>query len=157
MKKRINYGLIIACLFISIQSFCQTETFDIDTYTPPKDFKKDSKQGVVTYTHVNTTTGSFCIIAIYASTASAGDEKKDFNKEWKDLVVTPYKAEANPKTETQTTADGWKAVTGAAAVKQDRLDSYVVITVFSGFGKTTSVMVNLNDQDYLPLVDSLLQ
>ena len=157
MKKRINYGLIIACLFISIQSFCQTQTFDIATYTPPKDFKKDSKQGVVTYTHVNTTTGSFCIIAIYASTASAGDEKKDFNNEWKDLVVTPYKAEANPKTETQTTADGWKAVSGAAAIKLEGIDAYSILTVFSGFGKKVSVLANLNDQSYGATIDAVLE
>ena len=81
----------------------QTETFDIVTYTPPKDWKKDAKPGVVNYTNVNTTTGKFCVITMYASTASSGDAQKDFTKEWKKLVATPYKAEANPKTETQTT------------------------------------------------------
>ena len=96
--------LLVACS----NCFSQTETFDIATYTPPKDFKKDSKPGVVNYTNVNTTTGGFCVIAMYASTASTGDAQKDFNKEWKELVVNPYKAEANPKTETQTTAEGWK-------------------------------------------------
>lgn len=154
MKKIITLLLLIA---IMQQAIGQIETFDIATYTAPKDFKKDSKQGAVIYTHVNTTTGSFCVIAIYASTASAGDEQKDFANEWNDLVVTPYKAEANPKTETQANADGWKEVAGAAPVKQDGIDSYVVLTVFSGFGKTTSVLVNFNDQVYLSQVDSLLQ
>ena len=67
--KKIFFSLMIV---ISLKSMAQTETFDIATYTPPKDFKKESKQGVVIYTHVNTTTGSFCVIAIYASSASAG-------------------------------------------------------------------------------------
>jgi len=75
--------------------FGQTETFDITTYIPPKDFKKDSKQGVATYTNVNTTTGGFCVIVMYASTASSGDAERDFKKEWKELVATPFKAEAN--------------------------------------------------------------
>ncbi len=154
MKKIFTLLVLVALMQ---RAFGQTETFDITTYTPPKDFKKESKQGVVIYTHVNTTTGSFCVIAIYASSASAGDEQKDFGNEWKDLVITPYKAEANPKTETQTNAEGWKAVAGATAVKQDGLDSYVILTVFSGFGKTTSVLANLNDQAYLPQVDSLLE
>ena len=143
-------------LVISSNCFSQTETFDIATYTPPKDFKKESNQRVVTYSHMNATTGSFCMIAIHASTVSAGNEQKDFIKEWKDLVVTPYKAEANPKTETQTSPDGWKQVTAATAVKQDGIDFYVILTVFSGFGKTSSMLVNLNDQAYLPQVDSLL-
>ena len=154
MKK--TFSFLLTALLLQ-QAFSQKETFDIATYTAPKDFKKDSKQGVVMYTHVNTTTGSFCVIAIYASTVSAGNEQKDFANEWTDLVVTPYKTEANPKTETQTNADGWKAVAGAAAVKQNGLDSYVILTVFSGFGITTSVLANLNDQAYLPQVDSLLE
>ena len=92
--------------FVAHQAISQTEAFDIATFTPPRDWKKETNQRVVTYTNVNTTTGSFCILAIYASTLSLGDPQKDFNVEWKDLVVAPYKAEANPKTETQTTADG---------------------------------------------------
>ena len=107
---------------LPVQVIGQTETFDIATYTPPKDWKKDTKQGVINYTNVNTTTGGFCVIAMFASTASTGDAEKDFEKEWKDLVVTPFKAEANPKTETQTTADGWNVVTAAAPIKLDGND-----------------------------------
>ena len=88
MKKIISLLLLTA---IMQQVIAQTETFDIATYTPPKDFKKDSKQGVVNYTCVNSTTGSFCVIAMYASTASTGDAEKDFKREWKELVETPFK------------------------------------------------------------------
>ena len=137
-------------------SFSQTETFDIATYTPPKDFKKDSKQGVVNYTSVNSTTGSFCVIAMYASNASTGDAEKDFKREWKELVATPFKAEANPETETQS-ADGWKAVVGASLVKLDGADVYIILTVFSGFGKTFSVRSSLSDQSYTAQVDALFE
>ena len=112
-----------------MQAFSQTETFDIASYTPPKDWKKDAKQGVVNYTNANETTGRFCIITIYASTVSTGDPDKDFKIDWKELVVTPFKAEANPETETQTTEDGWKVVTSAAAVKVDGTDVYILLTV----------------------------
>ena len=70
MKKIINLLLLTA---IMQQGISQTETFDIVTYTPPKDWKKDAKQGVVNYTNVNATAGSFCVIALYASAASTGD------------------------------------------------------------------------------------
>jgi len=47
---------VIACtvkilLLMAISNNClsQTETFDIITYTPPKGFKKDLKNGVITY------------------------------------------------------------------------------------------------------------
>ena len=154
MKKIINLLLLTA---IMQQGISQTETFDIVTYTPPKDWKKDAKPGVVNYSNANTTTGTFCIIAMYASTASTGDAEKDFNKDWKELVATPFKAKANPETETQTTEDGWKVVTGAALVKLDGNDLYMILTVVSGFGKTMSIRSSLNDQSYTAQVDALFE
>ena len=150
------------CSVITQQAVCQTETFDIVTYTPPKDlagigWKKEIKQGVVNYIHLNENTGGFCVITMYANSASTGDAQKDFNNKWKELVVTPYKAEANPETETQTTEDGWKAVTGAALVKSDNNDVYIILTVLSGFGKTISIRSSLNDQSYTAYVDALFE
>ena len=141
----------------SIQAFTQTETFDIATYTPPKDFKKDAKSGVVNYLNTNITKGTFCVITMYANIASSGDAQKDFTNEWAALVVTPYKAEANPKTETQKTADGWEVVTGAAVVKVDGNDVYIILTVISGFGKTLSVRSSLNDLAYTGQIDALME
>lgn len=142
-------------LIISNTCFSQTETFDIMTYTPPKGWKKDAKQGVINYTNVNATTGSFCVIAIYASSASTGDAEKDFRNEWIELVASPYKAEANPKTETETTADGWKTVSGASLVKMDGTDVYILLSVYSGFGKTASIRTSINDQTFVGEIDAL--
>jgi hypothetical protein len=153
--QKILFFLLIALL--SQQAFSQTEIFDIATYTPPKGWKKDIRQGVVNYSNVNTTTGRFCIIALYASTSSAGDAEKDFKKDWQELVITPFKAEANPKTETQTTVDGWKVVTGASPVKLDGNDLYIILTVASGFGKTMSIRTSLNDPSYSAQVDALFE
>lgn len=154
MKKIIS--LIIIAL-LSLQALSQTETFDIITYTPPKNWKKDMKPGVVNYTNINAATGGFCVIAMYASSSSTGDAQKDFMNEWKELVVTPYQAEANPKTETQTTTDGWKAVVGTAPVKMSGMDVSIILTVFSGFGKTVSVRTSLNDPAYTAQVDEILE
>ena len=79
------------------QAFSQKEIFDIATYTPPKDWKKDAKPGVINFTNVNSATGTFCVITVYAGKTSTGDAETDFNNEWKELVATPYKAEANPE------------------------------------------------------------
>jgi hypothetical protein len=156
MKKQIKYvAQFFLCLLISVQAFSQTETFDIVTYTPPKDFKKDTKQGVVNYTRVNATTGGFCVIAMYASVPSTGDAEKDFKKEWKELVATPYKAEANPETKTESTEEGWKVVTGSAPVKQDGIDLYILLSVISGFGKTLSIRTSINDESFIAQIDAL--
>ena len=153
----LRYSLVLSVFIASVhtQAFSQTETFDIATYTPPKDWKKDSKPGVVNYTNINAATGGFCVIAMFASTASTGDAEKDFEREWKALVATPYKAEANPKTETQTTTDGWEVVTAAAPIKLDGAELYILLTVASGFGKTMSIRTSLNDEAYTAQIDEL--
>ena len=157
VEKRKILPLVLSVFMasLSIQAFSQTETFDIATYTPPKDFKKDSKAGVINYTHVNATTGGFCVIAMYASAASTGNAEKDFEREWKALVATPYKAEAIPKKETQTTAEGWEVVTAAAPIKIDGAELYVILTVASGFGKTMSIRTSLNDEAYTAQIDAM--
>ena len=148
---------VLLLLIISSNCFSQTETFDIITYSPPKDWKKESKQGVVNYMNVNTAKGTFCVIAMFASAVSTGDAQKDFNRDWKELVAAPYKAEPNPKTETESTAEGWKVVTGSAPVKQGGIDVYIMLTVVSGFGKSVSIRTSLNDQSYIAQIDELFK
>ncbi|HWR33064.1 MAG TPA: hypothetical protein VN451_06045, partial [Chitinophagaceae bacterium] len=156
--KKLNKHLTktIFFLLLSVQAISQTETFDIATYTVPDDFKKDSKPGVINFTNINTSSGTFCVITIYASTTSSGNAQKDFTNEWNELVVTPYKTETNPKTETQTSAEGWKVVSAAAQAKLDGNDFYVLLTVISGFGKTLSIRSSLNDGSYSEQIDAFL-
>ncbi|MBL0154393.1 MAG: hypothetical protein IPP93_13275 [Chitinophagaceae bacterium] len=142
-------------MLFSNTAYTQAETFDIATYTPPKNFTKVVNTGVVNYTNINKTTGGFCVIAMFASKKSTGDAQRDFSNDWEELVVKPFQAEANPKTETQTTAEGWEVVTAAAAVKADGVSMYIMLTVASGFGKTMSFRTSLNDEAYTPQIDAL--
>ena len=153
MKKMISLLLLTA---IMQQAIAQTETFDIASFKPPKEWKKDANPGAVVYSTANATTGSFCILAMYESVASLGDEQKDFKTEWNDRVVIPHSADADPKTETQT-SEGWKVVTAAAPIKLEAADAYAILTVISGFGKRFTVLTMLNDQSYIAGVDDLLK
>jgi hypothetical protein len=154
MKKIIS-TLLLCFLLKSV--FAQTETFDIATFIPPKGFTKTTRQGVITYTDVDTAAGKFCVIAIYASVPTTGDAAKDFKKEWNQLVVSPYKAEANPQTTSESTTDGWEAVTAATAIKESGLDCYLVLTVLNGFGKSLSIRCAMNDASYVPQIDELFK
>ena len=153
----ISIKTVLLFLVISSHCFSQTETFDIATYTAPKDWKKESNTGAVAYTNVNATTGAFCILALYTSSASIGDAQKDFKKEWNDRIVIAHKGEANPKEETQTTPDGWKVVSAASPIKLEGVDAYAILSVFSGFQKKFTVLTLLNDQSYITGVDAFLE
>jgi hypothetical protein len=154
MKRIILTSVASLLLF---QLFAQTETFDIATYIPPKGFTKTTRQGVITYTDIDTAAGKFCVIAIYASTPATGDAAKDFKKEWNQLVVAPYKADANPQTTSESTAEGWEAVSAATAIKESGIDCYLVLTVLNGFGKSMSIRCAMNDASYVTQVDELFK
>ncbi len=138
--------------------FCQTETLDIVSYTPPKGWTKTYKDGAVVYSDVNKTAGTYCVLTVYASsTANAGSPQQDFAKEWNALVAKQFKVDANPKTESQTNAEGWQGTVGGSQFETEGgLKGIAMLTVFSGFGKTESILAIFNDESYLAVADSFV-
>lgn len=152
----VLFATIVFCLFMPQTAFCQTEKLDIVEYTPPKGWTKTPKEGAVTYSLVNQSRTGFCVITVYASKASAGSPPKDFAWAWNELVVKPFKAEANPKTEMQS-SDGWQAIVGGAAIEEKGTKAYAILTVFSGFGKTATVLAVFTDESFVAQLDAFTQ
>jgi hypothetical protein len=150
------FVLILMALLTPGTAFCQTEKLGILKYTPPSRWTKTQKQeNVVAFSTLNQTTDGFCIITIYGATPSGGNPQADFNKEWNNLAVQTLKAEPNPKTETESDA-GWTATAGGGAIDYQGGKALVFLTVFTGFGKTSSVLGVLNDQSYLPQLQAFI-
>lgn len=135
----------------------ESETFDIISYEPPKGWKKQTDQGVVNYTHVDATTGGFCVIAIHASTESVGDPKADFARDWEAMVVKPFQPKTKPWTKDRARADGWQVVTGTSPLKVDGVDMKVMLAVLSGGGKSMSVRASFNQEGYAAQCEALVQ
>lgn len=112
---KIILRLAVATIFavVPMAIFSQTEKLDIFEYTPPTGWTKSPKDGVMVYLDTNKTAGTFCVLSVYPSSPSVGDPQKDFANEWSELIVKPFKADTNPKTDNQT-EDGWTTVSGAA-------------------------------------------
>jgi hypothetical protein len=158
MKKNICHLLLFLFSISLVQrAFGQPEKFDITTYRPPQGWQKTSRQSFVSFITANQSTGGFCLIALYSAIPGSGNTEQDFAKEWDELVVKPYGAEKNPKTETQSNPEGWKVTAGAATVQKDNISSYILLSVFTGFNKTISVLANLNDQAYIPEIDKFIE
>ena len=152
----VLFATIVFCLFLPQTTFCQTEKLDIVEYTPPKGWTKTPKDGAVAYSYINQSKTGFCVITLYASTASAGSPAQDFSRAWNELVVKPYKAEANPKTEMQS-SDGWQAIAGGAAIELEGTKAYAILSVFSGFGKAVNVLAFFNDESVVAQLDAFTQ
>ena len=143
----ICFALSALVLLIPQTVFCQTEKLGIVSYTPPKGWKKTPNENIVTYSELNETSGRFCTITLYGATPGTGNPQSDFAREWDNLVVKPFKGDANPKTETEA-ADGWTAIAGGAAVDFQGSKALALLTVFSRGGITVSVLSIFNDESY---------
>jgi hypothetical protein len=94
---------------------------------------------------------------VYAGAPSAGSPAKDFANDWNEFVVKPFKAAPGPKTQTQPAAEGWQAVVGGASIELDGgVKATAILTVFSGFNKTASVLVIFNDESYSNQASALI-
>lgn len=145
----------ILSLFVAGPVLAQTEKIDIIQFTSPAGWTKTPKDGLMVYSTTDKNTGGFCLLTVYPSTASAGSPNNDFANEWNEKVAKPFKAEANPKTETQT-EDGWTSVSAASQFESDGATSAVMMTVISGYGRTASVLAILNNQEYLSQIDAFM-
>jgi len=148
---KIILGLFVAqafCLSLPKTVFCQTETLDMIRYTPPKGWTKTTKDDAVVFVAVDKTNNTFCVLTIHSGSVSSGNVKQDFTAEWKNFVAKPHQVEANPKTETEM-KDGWTMISANTPIESDGIKSLAVLFVFSGFGKTTSILAILNSDTYL--------
>lgn len=147
---KLSFSLFVLTavgLFIPQTAFCQTEGLGTVSYTPPKGWKKSPSENIVTFSELNEATGRFCTITLYGATPGTGNPQSDFAREWNNLVVKPFKGDADPKTETEA-ADGWTAIAGGAAVDFRGAKALALLTVFSRGGITVSVLGIFNDDAY---------
>ncbi|MEP7074752.1 MAG: hypothetical protein ABI878_02995 [Acidobacteriota bacterium] len=157
---RLILAILIAqtVLFFAASSvLCQTETLDIVTYTPPKGWAKTVKSGAVVLTDINQNKNTFCLLTVYAGAVSSGSPSTDFTNDWNEFVIKPFKAGPSPKTQLQSTPDGWQVSVGGANIDLDGgVKAAAILTVFSGFGKTASVLVIFNDDSYSEQASALI-
>jgi hypothetical protein len=159
-KFKFIFVLLIAqafCFIVTTTVFCQSDTLDIIQFKPPAGWTRTTKDGAVVFSDVNKTTSTFRVLSVYSSSVSTGNPQKDFANKWNELVVKPFKAPADPKTESQTDPQGWQITAGAVQVETDGgLKAFAVLTVFSGFGKAASVLALVNDETYLTKVSEFV-
>jgi hypothetical protein len=158
----INKGIMKKAIFIASLVFtvvilnAQTESFDIANFTPPAGWKREVKKDEIDFTWVNNTKNTYCIIAVYSSVASKGNLLSDFTAEWDQLVIKPFGAQANPKTDTSTFNDGRKIIIGASQFNNQGSQNIVILTSYSGYGRVMSVVALMNSNEYQVNLKSFL-
>lgn len=152
-------ALTLISLLVATVSFAQQkETFDLVTYAVPNDWKKTSNtNAVIGYTITNNQKGIYCQIGIYASTNSKGSLEADFESEWQELIVKPYKPTKKQELVPTASENGWDAQGGVAPFEFSGAQSVAMLVTMSGYGRCMSIVVVTNTEEYQAEIDFFLE
>lgn len=140
---------VFASPFVNAQ---RTETFDVVTYSPPSGFTKRPEGDKVTYTFSNPQ-GGFCILVIYKSANGTGNIETDFDKEWRDLLATPFGISSRPTKQAGPAVSSWQNRTGGANFNLQGNAAAAILSTFSKGGRVFSYIVLLNDPELADLLE----
>jgi len=132
------------------------ETFDLITYSPPKDWEKEVTENIVSYSIVNNLDKTWCQIGIVKSTNSKGSIEQDFESEWAQLAAKPYNITDPPHISEVSTVDGWKIQSGSVQFTFNITKAAAILTTFSGFGRCASIIATTGNQQHLNDIESFI-
>ena len=136
-------GMLLLIFLLSSEAISQTQKFDISSFIIPKDWKKEVKDNLVTFT--KTQGNGFCIIAIYASHEAGKDAENAFRSDWQQLVATPYNVKDNPSLSREKRGS-WEVLSGSSTVNTPDAGSFVAyLYTHIGYGRITGAVILYND------------
>lgn len=156
MKKMILLSLV--CLF-ALASLAQKQKYDLFTFTPPKGWKKDSQANYVQFSTTNKTKRTWAQIGVIKSTTSKGSIDADFESEWNELIVKPYKQYGvtnQPLGIDTQTYNGWKICTGLGKFVFNKDTTAVLLNTFSDGQRCASVTLMSNTTTYGTILDEFV-
>jgi hypothetical protein len=134
----------------------QKETFDLITYSPPKNWEKEVHGNLISYSFVNNADKSWCRIGIVRSTISQGSITEDLGREWAELVAKPYNITDPPHLSEVSEGDGWQTQTGSGQFIFNNNKAAVIFTTFRGSGRFVSIISTTGNQRYLDDIERFI-
>lgn len=151
-------SVTIILIFFAQMLFAQKkETFDLATYTIPAGWQNKSTDYAAGYVMTNSQKGTYLQVGIYKSTASKGNVTADFESEWQDLIVKPYKPTTEPELTPSQSENGWDAQGGVAPFPFNGQQSLAMLVTMSGHGRCMSIVILTNTDEFQRSVDQFLE
>lgn len=132
-----------------------TEIQDTFTYRRPDGWNQESgKPGVTIFKRA--VGNAYGLIAVYSAKPSAGSPEADYEAAWNEVARSAFAVGPAPVPQLRT-HEGCQVRIGRAVVKDGQRQSTAMLTVFSGWGKRTSILTSFNDQSFIPDVENFLK
>ncbi|MBI3720288.1 MAG: hypothetical protein HY252_17045 [Sphingobacteriales bacterium] len=142
--------------FSALNLSAQKETIDLITFNAPGGWKKEIKDGVISYFTVDKASGSWCRLNVYKSVPSKGSIEADLAKEWNELVAMPNNIKDPMQASATEEGDGWKIKAASGKFVFNKKPAAALITTFSGYNRCASIVALTNGQRYLDTIQNFI-
>lgn len=152
MLNRSSFSRCIIVLLVSMFALAvqaQPKKYDIVTHVPPAKYSKETLNNAIVYLLTNMKDSTWSQIAIYKNTISLGSIDKDFDEDWKEMVVKQYRIKESPLKEDLLEADGWQIMSGSVRWTFDKKPVTTVLTIITGYGARVTFLLNTNAEKYI--------
>jgi hypothetical protein len=149
--------LSMACILTFSVSFYgqTTDTFDISTFQPPTDWKKQVSQDAILF---STEDGeSYCLITLYRSVPGLGNPNENFDAAWQTIVKEAVTVSAAPQMFPSDKKGEWQVAGGFAPFEKAGAKGIAVLYTASGYGKMVNALVLTNTRAYEAAATAFLE
>lgn len=141
------FFLILSVLLV-FPCFGQKQTFDIITYVPPKEWKKEGTESAIQFTKQDDAKGIYCIITLMKSIPGTANSKENFDAAWETVVKEMVKVSAAPEMQPVANEDGWEAQSGYAPFESEGTKGIALLVTSSGYQKMVNILILTNTDAY---------
>jgi hypothetical protein len=149
--------ILLAILGFSINVFAQKESFDLASYIPPEDWKKQVSEGSIQFIREDSARNIYCIISLLKSVPGTADPKENFTRSWETLIKNTVKPTQIPEMQTDTSQVDWDITNGFSPFERDGEKGVVILVTSTGFGKMMNLIILTNTDVYEPDMTRFLE
>ncbi|MBL0130146.1 MAG: hypothetical protein IPP43_02640 [Chitinophagaceae bacterium] len=152
-------NIILLCVFcVSVATiYAQKQTFDITTYTPPKEWKRQNTESAIQFTKEDPAKGTYCLITLYKAIPGKTDTKENFSLAWETLVKGMVSVSAKPEMQPASTENGWTAESGYASFENEGNKGIALLITSTSLDKMVNIVILTNTDVFQNEISAFLE
>ncbi|HWC52342.1 MAG TPA: hypothetical protein VG676_02070, partial [Chitinophagaceae bacterium] len=142
------FSLFCTLLIMNFSLLAQKQSFDVVSFSAPKSWQQQQNEGGMQLSVTDKKSGAYAIAIITKATASDATANENFTTDWIRLVKSTVQVNAAPTMQDPYTENGWNIVSGNANYTDGANKGIATLLTATGDGKTVSVVLMTNTQQY---------
>ncbi|RZS71502.1 hypothetical protein EV199_3406 [Pseudobacter ginsenosidimutans] len=139
---------LYSILLMSLSGNSQKQSIDMVSYTAPKGWQQQQKEGGVQLSVIDNKTHAYAIAIITNAIASNADANENFKMNWDKLIKGSVQVNTEPIMLKPAKENGWEIISGTAHYTNGAQKGLATLITATGGGQMASVVLMSNTDKY---------